>query len=203
MALIAGLSAAFALLLLIAAALTASLTAVLGIGPGRVRTLAEEGFAGAGALARLRSEDDADTATLSLLRAICTLGATVAGVALVAELWSVQELWIGGPLVVLGVLFVGELGPRALAGKKPVRLALIAAPRLHSVARLCRGVLFPLTALGRVLGRKNAGRRGVVGRATGARSDRDRDRRGCGRGRRKSPDRAGLSGSTSSMRTTR
>ncbi len=154
MALIAGLSAAFALLLLVAAALTASLSAVLKIDASRARILAEEGFAGAGALAELRTGGETATAVLGALRAISSLGATVAGVALVAVLWSVQGLWIGGPLVVLGVLLTGELGPRALAGRRPVRLALVAAPRLRTVARIFRGVLFPLMALGRVPGRR-------------------------------------------------
>ncbi len=154
MALIAGLSAAFALLLLAAAALTASLSAVLKIDPSRARILAEEGFAGAGALADLRAEGETPTAVLGALRAISSLGATVTGVALVAVLWSVQGLWIGGPLVVLGVLLTGELGPRALASRRPVRLALAAAPRLRTAARIFRGVLFPLMALGRALGRR-------------------------------------------------
>ncbi len=152
MALIAGLTATFVLLLLVAAGLTATLSAVLKISDSRARILVEEGFAGAAALAGLRT-GETGTSALGVLRAICSLGAAAAGVAAAAVLWGQRGMWIGGPVVVLGVLLAGEVGPRALSGRRPVRLALAAAPFLHAISRIASSVLFPLFALGRLLGR--------------------------------------------------
>lgn len=152
MALIAGLWAAFALLLLGAAALTATLSAVINITDSKARILADEGFAGAAALAALRT-GEASTSVLGVLRAICNLGAAAAGVAAATVLWGPRGMWIGGPLVVLGVLLLGEVAPRALSGRRPVRVALAAAPFLQRASGLLGGILFPVLALGRLLGR--------------------------------------------------
>lgn len=152
MALIAGLTAAFVLLLLVAAGLTATLSAVLKISDSRARILAEEGFAGAAALADLRT-GETGTSALGVLRAVCSLGAAAAGVAAATVLWGPRGMWIGGPVVVVAVLLAGEIGPRALSGRRPVRLALAAAPVLRAVARVAGRVLFPLLALGRLPGR--------------------------------------------------
>lgn len=152
MALIAGLTAAFVLLLLVAAGLTATLSAVLRISDSRARILVDEGFAGASALVELRT-GETGTSALGVLRAICNLGAAAAGVAAAAVLWGTRGMWIGGPLVVLAVLLAGEVGPRAFASRRPVRLALATAPFLQSVARVFSRLLFPLLALGRLAGR--------------------------------------------------
>ena len=152
MALITGLTAAFVLLLLVAAGLTATLAAVSKIGDSRSRILAEEGFAGADALAELRT-GEVGTSALGVLRAICSLGAAAAGVAAAAVLWGPRGMWIGGPVVVLFVLLAGEVGPRALSGRRPVRLALAAAPALRATARVAGSLLYPFFALGRLLGR--------------------------------------------------
>ena len=152
MALIAGLWAAFVLLLLGAAGLTATLSAVVRITDSEARILADEGFAGAAALAALRT-GEASTAVLGVLRAICNLGAAAAGVAAATVLWGPRGMWIGGPLVVLAVLLLGEVGPRALSGRRPVRVALAAAPFLQRASGILGRVFFPLLALGRLLGR--------------------------------------------------
>lgn len=152
MALITGLWVAFALLLLVAAGLTATLSAVVKITDSRARILADEGFAGAAALAALRTGEPG-TSVLGVLRTICNLGAAAAGVAAATVLWGPRAMWIGGPLVVLGVLLLGEVGPRALAGRRPVRMALAAAPFLQRASKILTRLLFPLLALGRLLGR--------------------------------------------------
>ena len=152
MALIAGLWAAFAFLLLGAAGLTATLSAVVNITDSKARILADEGFAGAAALAALRT-GEASTSVLGVLRAICNLGAAAAGVAAATVLWGPRGMWIGGPLVVLGVLLLGEVAPRALSGRRPVRVALAAAPFLQRASGVLGGILFPVLAVGRLLGR--------------------------------------------------
>ena len=152
MALTAVLATASLLLLLVTAALTVALTAVLRISDPEARILAGEGFAGADALAALRS-DEVATSPVGILRAICFLGATASGVVAAATAWGSQGMWIGGPAVVLLVLLAGDLAPRAIASRGPVRMALVAAPFLRRASRILGRLLFPLLAVGRLLSR--------------------------------------------------
>lgn len=154
MALIVGLAATFVVLLLISGALTAALTALMRINASKARILAGEGFAGADALLELRS-DEARTSPLGVLRVLCYLGATASGVAAVWAAWGAPGSWIGGAAVVVLVLLVGELGPRALAGRSPVRLALVAAPFLRRGSRMLRPLLYPFLAVGRRISRRS------------------------------------------------
>ena len=154
MALIVGLAAGFVVLLLISGALTAALTALMRINASKARILAGEGFAGADALLELRS-DEARTSPLGVLRVLCYLGATASGVAAVWAAWGAPGSWIGGAAVVVLVLLVGELGPRALAGRSPVRLALLAAPFLRRGSRVLRPLLYPFLAVGRRISRRS------------------------------------------------
>lgn len=156
MPLIAGLAAAFLVLLLLSAALTAALTAVLRIDDSKARILAGEGFAGADALASLLS-DEASTTPLGVLRALCYLGATASGVVAAAVAWGTLGMWTGGPAVVLLVFLAGDLAPRAIASRSPVRWALVAAPFLHTGSRIFGRLLFPLLAVGRLLSRSSGG----------------------------------------------
>ena len=149
MPVILGLTAAFVVLLFIAAALTATLSAVLKVTDSKARILVGEGFAGADALTALRT-GEAATSPLVILRAICNLAAAAAGVGAAAAAWGPRGMWIGGPVVIIVVLLAGELGPRALAARRPVRLALAAAPFLRASSRLFGRVFFPVFALGRV-----------------------------------------------------
>ncbi|MYC00044.1 MAG: hypothetical protein F4X60_16040, partial [Gemmatimonadetes bacterium] len=87
MSLIAGLAATFVVLLLVSGALTAALTALMRINESKARILAGEGFAGADALLELRT-DEARTTPLGVLRVLCYLGATAAGVGAVWAAWG-------------------------------------------------------------------------------------------------------------------
>ena len=154
MSLILGLGIAFLALLLVSGALTAALTAVHRINEQKARILAGEGFAGADALLALRS-DEAATAPLGVLRVLCHLGATASGVVAAAALWGSRGTWIGGPVVVVVVLLAGELAPRAFAGRSPVRLALVAAPLLRRSSRVLGRLLYPFTAVARMISRRS------------------------------------------------
>ena len=154
MALIVGLATAFVVLLLVAAALTTTLAAVQRINESKARILAGEGFAGADALLELRA-DETRTTPLGVLRVLCHLGATAAGVAAVWASWGRPGSWFGGPAVVVLVLLAGELAPRALAGRGPVRLALAAAPYLLRGSRVFGRLFYPLLALGRLISRRS------------------------------------------------
>jgi len=143
------------LLLAFAAALTAALTAVVRIDDSKARILAGEGFAGADALASLRS-DEAATSPIAVFRAICYLGATACAVVAAMEVWGRPGMWLGGPVVVLLVLLAGELAPRAVASRSPVRVALAAAPFLLTGSRVLGRVFYPLLWLGRLLSRRSS-----------------------------------------------
>ena len=157
--LILGLAAAFLVLLLVSGALTAALSSVNRISERKARILAGEGFAGADALLELRS-DEVSTSPLGAFRVLCYLGATASGVAASAALWGSRGMWIGVPVVVLVVLLAGEVAPRALAGRGPVRLALVAAPLLRGGSRVLGRLLYPLTAAARLISRRT-GRAGA------------------------------------------
>ena len=154
MPLIAGLAATFLVLLLVSGALTTALTAVMRINDSKARILAGEGFPGADALLELRS-DEASTTPLGVLRVLCYLGATASGVAAAWAAWGPPGRWFGGAAVVLLVLLVGELGPRVVAGRSPVRLALVAAPFLRRGSRVVGRLLYPFLAVGRLISRRS------------------------------------------------
>ncbi len=154
MSLIVGLVAAFVVLLLVSGALTTTLAAVQRINESKARILAGEGFAGADALLELRT-DEARTIPLGVLRVLCHLGATASGVAAVWTAWGRPGSWLGGAVVVVLVLLAGELAPRALAGRSPVRLALVAAPYLRGASRVFGRLFYPFLAVGRLISRRS------------------------------------------------
>ncbi|NNM32504.1 MAG: HlyC/CorC family transporter [Gemmatimonadetes bacterium] len=145
------------LLIVLAAVLTAGLTAVLRVSDSRIRTLVEEGFAGAGALSQLRASVLA-TSPFAVLRILLLLSAAGAGLAAAVIGWGRAGLWAGGPISVGTVLVFGDMIPRALAARRPVRLALLAAPLLKQGSRTAGWVFFPLQWLERVLSRRKEDR---------------------------------------------
>ena len=158
------------LLLAAAAALTASLAALFRISDSQVRIMQDEGFAGASELAALRG-DAGRASALGVLRALCIIGAAAAGVAGSNLVWGPGGLWAGAPAAVLLVVLLGEIAPRAAADRRPVRIALATAPFLRSTAGVVAAVLFPLLAVGRLLGR-------VSGSEEGGRDDPDEHEQG-------------------------
>lgn len=152
MPLITSLIVASVLLMLMAAVLTAALTAILKVGDARIRTLVDEGFAGASALSQLRA-DAVSTSPFSVLRILLLLSAVGAGLAAAVIGWGLPGLWAGGPLSVLTVLVFGDMIPRGLGSRKPVRLALSTAPLLRHGSRLANRILFPVQWLERLAAR--------------------------------------------------
>lgn len=136
-----------ALLLLLSAVLTAAHDAAFQLGASHVRTLGEEGFVGAAALARVRESKDAVQASVRVV----TQALDLASLGVIA-LTSVSTWGLAGPVpsTVIGgvlVLAVGDLIPHLLASRRPVRLALSAAPALLLVERLARPLVAPVTIL--------------------------------------------------------
>jgi len=132
---------AVATLLAVSAVLTALGAAVLKVGSSRVRTLQEEGFAGAEQLAELRADEAGTRMVLRLLTRALNLAAV--GVAAIAS----EMAW--GPVAALEILAVGVVAillltdvlPRFVAARSPVRLALLASAPILVLTRRLRPLL--------------------------------------------------------------
>lgn len=140
-------AAAVALLLLLSALLTAVQDSVFQIGSSHLRTLEEEGFDGA---ARLREVRDLKHDVRAAVR-IATRVLDLTALAVIA-LTGVSTWGRAGPVVstALGVVIVvavADLIPHLIAARRPVRLALSAAPILLSVERVTRPFTAPVAKL--------------------------------------------------------
>ena len=146
------LSSAAACSILISSLCSASETATFAIGTSRLRTMEEEGFGGANALAELRNRAEQTRASLLFLNTLfnsVTVGTLVLlGYALYGTGGGELGLLAGA----LAVLIFGQGIPRLLASRHPIRFALTAAPavlwvedRLVAVAkpfrRLTTGII--------------------------------------------------------------
>lgn len=144
----AGLAVASLALLGLSGALTAALTAVLRISKSRARLLADEGFAGAEALTALRV-DELAASPLAVLRTGCFLGAMGAGMGAAVSGWGTAGAW-ATPVLWLVMLLAGELVPRGLASRRPVHLALVAAPLLRRGSGFFGWIMLPLRVVERL-----------------------------------------------------
>lgn len=136
------LVAAVVILVVASAFLSAAEGAVFSLGRSRLRTLEQEGFNGSEALADLRARPGPLHDAVFLLNGLTNLGAmavlTFGATASWGGLGAAGAIVAGVPL-----LFVaGEVLPRILVSRRPVRLALAAAPVLVRIERWVR----PLSA---------------------------------------------------------
>lgn len=140
-------AAAFVLLLVLSALLTAANEAAFQLGPSRVRTLQDEGFHGAAALATVRADEPAVRWSVRII----TQAANLAALA-IATMSSVWTWGLTGPVPsafvsIVVIIAAGEILPRAVAARHPVRLALWSAPVLLTAARWARTLTGPITRL--------------------------------------------------------
>lgn len=139
--------------LILTGAVTAGGTAVYALSASRVRTLEEEGFHGANALARLRKRGELRSA-LALLAMVLRLFVVGLGAAAGAASLGPLATLIALPVLIAVVLVVGQLVPAGVAARLPVRVALTAAPLLLPSEWLIRAAFGPWIRLGdRVSGR--------------------------------------------------
>ncbi len=134
-------------LLVLSAVLTTAGTAVYHVGVSRLRTLQEEGFRGADALARVRAQGRATQGSLRLGVLLLQL-LVVAFAGVLGHTWGnlgVTALIVVGSVLV--VLVSSEIVPRILAARYPVRLALLGAPFLLVLSRPLRAIATPVTLL--------------------------------------------------------
>ncbi len=157
------------LLLLLSAILSAAETAVFAVSASHVRTVSEEGFDGSEALAALHERPDAVRHALIFGKVILNIGAAGIMVAAAVQVWGLAGAWIAIPSVAVGIVFLVEVLPRVLAARRPVSLALSAAPMLLRLERVVRPILLPVSGIGEILDRQD----GQEGAAPGERELKD------------------------------
>lgn len=135
------------LLVSASALLTGAVTAVFSVGAARLRTLVEEGFEGADALARVRTRSPALQAAAHLLITLLNLLAVGLGVALGARVDGVRGSLMALTATVVLLILVAEILPRGLGARRPIRIALAAAPLLLALERWVGGALSPIVRL--------------------------------------------------------
>ncbi len=136
---------AVALVMIICSALLAAgEAAVFALGESRLRTLTEEGFRGAEALAGLRATPSELRASVLFLTGVFNLSALtlliLAGVSSDGITGGLIAAVVGVPVILL----VGQLFPRTAAERRPLKFALSAAPPLEVVNRVVGIAVRPL-----------------------------------------------------------
>ncbi|MFV2005847.1 MAG: hemolysin family protein [Longimicrobiales bacterium] len=138
------LGAVALVMLFCSALLAAGEAAVFALGESRLRTLTEEGFRGAEALAYLRATPSELRASVLFLTGVFNLSVLtlliLVGVSTNGITGGVLTAVIGGPVILL----FGQLFPRAAAERRPLKFALSAAPTLGVVNRVVGAALRPL-----------------------------------------------------------
>ncbi|MDT8369479.1 MAG: hemolysin family protein [Longimicrobiales bacterium] len=139
------------LLVLLSALLSAVETAVYSVSATRLGTLLDEGFAGAEALARVRTRSPSLQTSTHLLITLLDLAAVGLAVGVGAHANGVRGSIVAFAITAVVFLVLGEILPRGTAARRPVRLALLSAPRLEALERFTSIVLGPLLRLEGVL----------------------------------------------------
>jgi putative hemolysin len=135
----------------ISALLSTAVTSVFSVGPARLRTLVEEGFDGADALARVRGRSPALRTAVQLLIVIVNLLAAGLAVALGAWLDGLRGSLVALAVVLPVLILAAEILPRGLGARRPIRIALIAAPPLLALEGLVGTLLAPVLRLERLV----------------------------------------------------
>ncbi len=133
------------------AALSAVEAAVFALSNSHVRTLAEERYDGAQALARVRGEPE--PVRSALLFCVVVLNVVCVGIVVASSVqgWGTRGALISIPVAALVTVLFGEFLPRMLAARSPVRLALSSARFLVKLERVVRPLLFPFKRLRELL----------------------------------------------------
>lgn len=135
------------LLVMASALLSAAETAVFTVSRSRLRTLVDEGFAGADHLAAIRARSTSIQTAVHLLITILNLVAVGMAVTMGALLGEATGALVALAVAVAGLLVLAEIVPRAVAFRHPIRMALASAPALASLERWMGAVLSPFIKL--------------------------------------------------------
>ena len=150
---------AILLLVLLSALVTAGESAVYSVTSTRLRTLLDEGFDGALALVRIREQPPSLRGAVHVLVTLLNFTALGLVVALGASTSGTRSAVVYLAVALPLVLFLTEILPRALAGRRPVRLALVAAPILLGSIQRFGFVLSPFIRLEEVLAGRDSDRK--------------------------------------------
>ena len=132
---------------------SASETATTTVGTSQLRTMEEEGFRGANALAELRTRSNQTRAALLFLNTLFNTLAVGTLVLFGSTLRGTSGGWLGLLVGSLAVLILAQGIPRLLASRHPIRFALAAAPALLMGVKGLVAVTKPIRKLA---GRANA-----------------------------------------------
>ena len=141
------LSGTAAVSILVSALCSASETATFAIGTSRLRTMQEEGFRGATALADLRTRANRTRATLLFLNTLFSAVVVGTVVLLGQELPGTSGGWWGFLAGSLAVLILGQGIPRLLASRHPIRFALAGAPAVLAIETVLAAATGPIRRL--------------------------------------------------------
>jgi len=142
----------FAVLCQLASSLvSAAETACFTLSRARVRTLLEEGFPGASSLSLVRDRSSSIQASVLVLGTFLNVLAAGALVATAASLWG----WTGAvwtvPVAAVLAMLLGEVVPRGMATRHPIRLALRSAGPLLGLERRLGHLLRPVVRIEELL----------------------------------------------------
>lgn len=147
-----GLLLAIALLSQLASSLvSAAETACFTLSKARVRTLREEGFPGSEMLVRVRDRSAPVQASVLVLGTFLNVLAAGALVAASGSAFGLQGLIPAIPVAAILAVLLGEVGPRGLATRYPIRLALRSAPALLGLERRLGLLLRPVVRIEELL----------------------------------------------------
>ena len=141
------LSGAAVVSILIAALCAASETATFAIRTSRLRTMEEEGFRGADALADVRGRAAQTRASFLFLNTLFNTVTVGTAVLLGHTLWGTSGGAWGLFAGALAVLILAQGIPRLLTSRRPIRFALVAAPAVLAVGNGLATVTKPLRRL--------------------------------------------------------
>lgn len=136
-----------AVLALASALLSAAETAVFSVSRSRLRTLVDEGFAGATELAAIRGRPTSVQTAVHLLITILNLVAVGLAVAMGALLADATGALVALAAAVAVLVVLAEIAPRALAFRYPIRMALTSAPMLMRLETGMGALLSPFIRL--------------------------------------------------------
>ncbi len=142
-----------AVMVALSAFFSASSTALFSLGGSRVRTLLDEGFRGAQELSELRARAGTVQGTLVLFGTLANLGAVGILTGWSANHWGFKGFLPTLLVSALAVLVLGEVLPRSLAARRPIRIALAVAPAVRVLERAVGPLLAPFLRLEALLAR--------------------------------------------------
>ncbi len=126
-------------------------TATFAIGTSRLRTMQDEGFRGADALAKVRARASQTRATLLFLNTLFNAVTVGAAVLLGHAFRGTPGGWVGLISGSLAVLVLSQGIPRLLVSRRPIRFALVAAPAVLTVEGGLTAITKPVRRLAGVI----------------------------------------------------